>query len=293
MNIGILIFSEPSMEQYTAVDRLVEAGEAEKHSVVKLYEPRLAFLDDKILHDGQPLPELDVIISRPNFIEEPSLRTYAVQKLLQAGYYIVNSTPGYGWAKNKITQHLLFDQHNLPCPRYGLARQPESALTVAKQIGFPVILKVAFGTHGKGVFYAADEQTFTPIAEYLAIRDGNPLIVEEFIEEAKSSDLRVFILGGKIIGAMQRTAQQSDIRANTSTGGTGSVVELSEEECTLALRAAEIFQLEIAGVDLIRSNRGPLTLEVNSNPGFKELESVTGLDIARKIIDYASSQAKN
>lgn len=290
MTIGILIFSEPRDEGPTGADRFVEAGEAIGHTVVKFYEPHLSFLDGAIFHDGQPLPALDVIISRPNFVEEPSLRTYAVQMLKRAGHRVINGQPGYTWAKNKLTQHVLFEQHDLPCPRWGIARRPEDAVTIAKTIGLPVIVKVAFGTLGKGVFLAKDEESLWPIADYLGVRDGNPMIIEEFITEAKSSDLRAFVIGGEVVGAMQRTAADGDTRANTSNGGTGAIVELTQEERALAIRAAEVFDLEIAGVDIIRSKRGPLLLEVNGNPGFRELERVTGLDIARKIIEYTVRQ---
>lgn len=288
MTIGILMFSEPRDEGYTGVDRLTQAGQAAGHTIVKIHEPHLSFLDGKIFHDGQPLPKLDVIISRPNFVEEPSLRTYAIQLLKDGGYRVVNGELGFTWAKNKLTQHILFATHGLPCPRWGIARKPEDAVAIAQKLGFPTVVKVAFGTHGKGVFLAKDEESLWPIVDYLSIRDGNPIIVEEFIAEAKSSDLRAFVIGEKVIAAMQRTATQGDMRANTSNGGTGSVVELTQEEHDLAIRAASIFGLEIAGVDLIRSKRGSLILEINANPGFKELESVTNIDIARLIIDYAT-----
>lgn len=307
MNIGILTFKRPNHRAHedtdswnkedstpdaisSGADRLLEAGQAAGHLVMKIHEPYLSFIDGKIFHNDQPLPRFDVILSRPNFVEEPSLRTYAIQLLKNAGYRVVNGTIGFTWAKNKLTQHVLFAEHNLPCPRWGIARKPDDAVAIAKKLGFPCVVKVAFGTHGKGVFLAKDEESLWPIVDYLGIRDGNPTVVEEFIAEAKSKDLRVFVIGGKVVAAMQRTAAEGDTRANTSNGGTGSIVDLSEEERTLAVRAAEIFGLEIAGVDLIRSKRGTLVLEVNANPGFKELEAVTKIDIARLIIDYAVTQ---
>jgi ribosomal protein S6--L-glutamate ligase len=292
MNIGILIFSSPSMATHTGVDRLEEEATKLGHQVTRLYEPQLSFVDNKIFHQGELLPNVDVILSRPNFIEEPSLRTYAIQQLLNAGHRVVNSSPGYTWAKNKLTQHVLFDQHNLPCPKWGIARKPEYALEIASTITFPVIIKTAFGTLGKGVFLARDPETFQPIADYLAIRDGNPLIIEKFIEEANSTDLRVFVLDGKILASMERRAGSGDVRANTSTGGTGYQVELTQAEKDLALNATKVFDLEIAGVDLIRSNDGPLILEINANPGFKELERVTELNIAKTLIEYTIQQAK-
>jgi ribosomal protein S6--L-glutamate ligase len=291
MQIGVLIFSEPRMEKHTGADRLEEAATQRGHKLVRIYEPYLSFVDGNILHQGEPLPKLDVIISRPNFIEEPSLRTYAVQKLVNAGHRVINSAPSFTWAKNKLTQHVEFEKHDLPCPRWGIARKPNQALEIASQINFPIILKTAFGTLGKGVFLAKDAETFQPIAEYLAIRDGNPLVIEEFIEEAEGNDLRAFILNGDVIGAMERRSPQGDIRANTSNGGTGYKVDLTPKEKELAIKTANIFNLEIAGVDIIRSKRGPLLLEINSNPGFKELERVTEKDIAGTIIEYAVSQA--
>lgn len=287
MHIGLLIFSDPSMEQFTGADRFEQAARERGHNLFKIYEPYLSFFGDRILHMNQPLPNLDIIISRPNFIQEPSLRTYAIQMLKSAGFKIINASPSFASAKNKITQHVLFAEQNFPCPRWGVCRRSDDALRIAQDIDFPVILKVAFGTHGKGVFFAPDAQTLQPIAEYLAIRDGNPMIVEEYIKEAQNRDLRIFVLDGRVLAAMERTAPERDVRANTSNGGTGSSTILTQEEQNLAERAAKSFDLEIAGVDIIRSSRGPLLLEVNSNPGFKELERVTGQDIAGAIIEYA------
>ncbi|MBI4437717.1 RimK family alpha-L-glutamate ligase [Candidatus Uhrbacteria bacterium] len=290
MTIGLLIFSDPSQEQYTGAERFEMAARERGHELVKIYEPFLSFCEGRILHEQRPLPPLDIIISRPNFIEEPSVRTYALQMLTNAGYRVINSAPSSAWAKNKITQHVLFAEQGLPCPRWGVCRRSEDILKAAQDIGFPVVLKVVFGTHGKGIFFAPNAETLQPIAEYLAIRDRNPVIVEEFIEEAQRKDVRVFVLGGRILSAMERTAPAGDVRANTSNGGTGSPVILTPEEQDLAVRAATLFDLEIAGVDIIRSARGPLILEANSNPGFKELERVTGKDIAGAIIDYAVEQ---
>lgn len=292
MNIGILIFSEPSLESYAQAERLIEAASAMGHTGVKLYEPYFSFLSSTILYQNEPLPPLDVIVVRPNFVEEPSLHTYSVHMLAQAGYRMINHRPGFTWTKNKLMQHTLFAKHELPCPRWGIARGVDEAMRIGKTIGFPVVVKVAFGTHGKGVFFAPSSEVFLPIVDYLIVRDGNPIIVEEFIEEAHRTDLRVFVIGGEVVAAMQRKAQEEDIRANTSNGGTGSTVQLTQQEMELAQRAAAIFELDIAGVDMIRSSHGPLLLEINANPGFKELERVTRVDIAKAIIEYAVDKAK-
>lgn len=303
MTIGILIFSHPTEDQHTCCDRLEEAIVKRGHNIVKLYEPFLSFISPpltrgdkggsaiRILHQSNPLPPIDVIICRPNFIAEPSLHTYAPDLLAQAGYRVVNGGAAILGGKNKIAQHVMCSAHNIPCPRWGIIQKSDDALAIAREIGFPVILKVAFGTHGKGVFYAQDSETLQPIVEYLAVRDHNPIIIEEFVAEAGRKDLRIFLLGGEVVAAMERMAPEGDVRANTSNGGTGAPVVLGQAEHDLAVRAAKLFSLDIAGVDIIRSNRGPLLLEVNANPGFKELERVTGVDVAGAIVDFVSTKS--
>ena len=290
MKIAILIFSEPSNECYAGVERLEEAAIARGHQVVRLYEPNFSIGDETILYDNEPLPALDVMIARPNFIEEPTLHTSVLMALIDKGYRIVNGNLSFVRCKNKLEQTRLLQSQNIPHPRSIITHKPTNTLAAAQSLGFPVILKVAFGAIGKGVFYVPDEMSCRPIAEYLALRDGNPVIVQEFIKEAKTSDLRVFIVGGEVVAAMQRQAPSGDVRANTSNGGTGISVELTKTERELALSVTRLFELEVAGVDLIRSDRGPLVLEVNANPGFKELERVTGVDVADAIISYAAKR---
>lgn len=282
MTIGILNFSSPSHS--SANEGLLEqAAVARGHEVVRLYEPTLPL----------ELPELDVVIVRPNFIEEPSLRLYALRRFIEADIPLVNGdAAGIALCKNKIDQHFFFQDHQLPCPDWGLSRDPKQALEIACGLGFPVVMKTAFGTHGKGVFFAPSHEVFEPIADYLAIRDGNPIIVERFIGEAERSDLRVFVLNGTVVAAMERQAPIGDIRANTSTGGTGHQVTLTDAERDLAKRVADLTELDIVGVDIIRSQKGPLLLEINANPGFKELERVTEAGIADKIIALTEVRAQ-
>ncbi len=173
-------------------------------------------------------------------------------------------------------------------PPWAIVRAPAHALEAANRLGFPVIMKVPFGTHGKGVFYAIDSETFLPMVEYLNVRDGNPLIIEKFITEAQRKDLRVLVLQGKIVTAMERTARAGDVRAKASLGGSGTAVELSVAESALALKATEVVGLDLAGVDILRSTDGPLLIEINANPGFGELERATGMDVAKVIVEAAA-----
>jgi ribosomal protein S6--L-glutamate ligase len=291
MEIGILVFSLPRDDFASGHERLRSSVEALGHVAHVFYEPLLGFIqyenEIKISYDGKPLPQLDVLITRPGYIEEPGLHGHVVDLLKRAGYLVINSSEGTSFSKNKIAQHVVFSGVGIPMPRWGVAHSTTEAVHVAKSIGFPVVIKVPFGTWGAGVFFAPQLEVLHTIAHYLSVRDRNPMLIEEFIKEAENSDIRVFVVGGKVIAAMQRTARANDIRANTSIGGSGKFVELGSDEIELAIRVVQIAGLEIAGVDIIRSARGPLILEINANPGFKEIEKVTGIDIAGAIISYA------
>ena len=293
MRIGILIFSYPKSEGYAGAERILEAGRARGHDMVKLYEPYFTFSHDanglRATHEGAPLGHFDVIIARPNFTEEPSLHTFTSDLLVQCGYRIVNHRPGSLKAKNKLTEHVRLAELKLPMPEWAIVHKTKDGLEAARHIGFPVIAKVGFGTHGVGVFHAADTETLAPILDYLAVRDGNPIILERFVSEAERKDLRVFVVGGMVIAAMERRAAPGDVRANAAQGRSGGPTTVTQPEADLAIAAAAAFDLEIAGVDIIRSANGPLILEVNANPGFAELESVTGIDVAGAIVEYATN----
>ncbi len=292
MNIGILVCSDPKNEQYTNVGRLSEAAISRGHSVRKLYTPRFVFQAKEegydIYYEGVPFESFDALIYRPNFIEEPSLHEYVIRILKQAGHKIVNGNAAVTATKNKLEQHLQFQAAGFPIPEWAIVKSRKHASEAAGRLGFPLIVKLAFGTHGVGVFYAENQETLQPIVDYLDIRDGNPMIFEKFIAEAGRSDVRVFVLGGEVIAAMERRASAQEVRANVAAGGKGKATELSSEETHLALSVAREFNLDIAGIDLLRTKSGPLLLEVNSNPGFKELELVTKKDIAGSIIDFSS-----
>lgn len=293
MQIGILVFSAQRDDLTSGAERLRVAAAEAGHTATVLYEPSVhAHSHDgnvEIFYDGAPLAKFDVIICRPNYIEEPSLHSHLVSLLRRAGYLIVNGE-GIAISKNKIAQHEIFSEHKLALPRWGVAHNVSGSLHVAQHIGFPVILKVPFGTWGAGVFFVPQLEVLQTVSHYLSVRDGNPMLIEEFIEEAERSDIRVFVVGGKVVASMKRTARANDVRSNASIGGTGTTVTLTTEEEQLAVRATEITGLEIAGVDIIRSKRGPLILEINSNPGFKEIEKVSGVDIAGAMIAYATAR---
>ncbi|MFH1142178.1 MAG: RimK family alpha-L-glutamate ligase [Candidatus Uhrbacteria bacterium] len=304
MKIGILIFTReikdtPLVSYETK--RLIDVGRSRGHDVQILFEPLFVFgPDDLIQYDGTVLDQFDIILARPAIIDEPSLHTVTVDLLKNAGYHIVNGMPTFSVSKNKLAQAMVFDREQIPHPRSIIVRHPKNAAAAADQIGYPVIIKVAFGTHGKGVFIAKDLETLQPIVDYLNIRDGNPVILQEYIkpnairdglEESSNgslirSDIRILVVGNNIIASMERVATGSDFRTNGHLDAKCRAVEISDQERELALQATKAFDLEIAGVDLIRSDRGPLVLEINSCPGFEQLEKATSVDVACAVIEY-------
>ncbi|MBU0645901.1 RimK family alpha-L-glutamate ligase [Patescibacteria group bacterium] len=294
--IGILAFRKPAFDSYASIDQIVEAGEKKGFNMVRLYQEYLTFRKNghsiEVLHDGHPLGQIDAIIARPNITEEPTLNTYTPELLAEAGYLIVNNLSNLSRTKNKLDQHATFYKHDIPTPKWGIARTADGAIKLAEQIGWPIIIKTSFGTHGKGVFYAENSETLQPIVDYIHIRDHAPVIIEEFVQEANRQDYRAYVVGGQVIAAMERHARPGDIRANASLGGQATKAELTEDEINLSIKVAEIFKLDIAGVDFVRTSQGPQVLEVNANPGFQELQKVTEIDIAGALIDFAASKIK-
>lgn len=288
MQIGILISSDPKGDAFAGADRLVEAAEKAGHTATKFYESGFTFHGDGerlvIVYEGELLAGPEVFVYRPNFIEEPSLHAHVPHLLMQAGFRVFNGHARIQETKNKLAQHVFMHEAGLPLPRWAIAKRKELALAAAEEIGFPVVLKTPFGTHGVGVFLAENAETLQPIVDYLAISDGNPAILERFVAEANRSDVRVFIVGGRVVASMVRTAPPGDIRANAALGGVGSPTTLFADEERVALACAKLFELDIAGVDLLRTPGGPLLIEVNANPGFKELERVTGIDVVGAIV---------
>ncbi len=155
----------------------------------------------------------------------------------------------------------------------------------------PHILKLLQSTHGQGVLKIDSEDMFQSVNDLL-VRLQQEALIQEFIEEAAGTDIRAFVVDGEVVAAMKRQAQEGEFRSNLHLGGRGENVQLSSEEHRLAIRAADILDLDIAGVDMLRSNKGPLVLEVNASPGLEGIERVTGVDIGLKIIEFVERKLK-
>jgi ribosomal protein S6--L-glutamate ligase len=159
--------------------------------------------------------------------------------------------------------------------------------------GYPVIIKLARGTHGNGVVLAETKKAAKSVMQafYVMDDDGTNILLQEFVKESAGEDIRAFVVGGKVVASMKRQSLDDDFRSNLHQGGEGTSIKLTDEEKKTAQKAAKAMGLSICGVDLMRSERGPLVLEVNSSPGFG-IENVTGRNVAEKIIEYVEQNAK-
>lgn len=299
ISIGILLFSDQKNSfsySTSAADEIIKAAQARGHQASILLARDLTFLDEQgkmtVSYEGKQLTKFDVIIVRPNFSESPDLYAYPSQMLSLCGYKVINKWPSYSSTKNKIDQHVVAYDQDVPRADWAVGFRSQGIMQAAKKLGYPLVAKVPRGSWGHGVFFADSPEVLRPIVDFLTSRYQSPVILERFVKEADRSDIRVFVVGGKVVGSMRRKAPQDDVRSNTSNGGRGYKVKITKEEEALSIRMAELYGLDIAGVDLLRSKKGPLVMEVNANPGFKELARVTKLDIAGTIIDYAVEVAK-
>jgi len=274
------------------VSRLLEAAQA-KGIELKVYRPDQFELvvsrgDCKsILVDGKMTPVPDFLIPRLG-----SSTTYfalaIIRQLERLGVYVCNSSVTIETVKDKLHMHQLLAHSNLPTPKTMLLKFPVDIEVVKREIGFPVVVKNITGTEGNGIYLCQSEDKFTDLMEL--IYSNSPaanIILQEFIASSSGRDLRVFVVGGKIIGCMQRIST-TGFKANYSRGGTVEAYDLTPDAQWLATETARLANLDIAGIDLLFAENGYKVCEANSSPGFKGLEQVMGRNIAEQIMDYVS-----
>lgn len=224
-----------------------------------------------------------------------SVTNYGMAVLRQfevAGVYSVNESIAIVRSRDKLRAHQLLARKGVGMPVTSYANRADATEDLIEFVGGPpLIVKVMSSTQGRGVLLA---ETYNAAESLInAFRDLDAeFLVQEFIKEAAGSDIRCFVIGDKVVAAMQRVAKEGEYRSNLHRGGVAKEVKLSPEERTLAVRAARVMGLDVAGVDIIRSSHGPLVLEVNSSPGLEGIEKATGKDIAGAIISYIEKDIK-
>lgn len=240
---------------------------------------------------GTDLPEFDAVIPRIG----ASITFYGsavVRQFEMMGVYSVNSALAISRSRDKLRALQLFSRKGIDLPITGFANSPGDIPDLIKMVGgAPLLIKLLEGTQGVGVVLAETNKAAESAMEaFYGL--GTNILVQEYIKEAKGADIRCFVVGGKVIAAMQRQAQRGEFRSNIHRGGSAQKIKITEKERQLAIAAANLMGLNVAGVDLLRSKRGPLIMEVNSSPGLEGIERVTGKDIATEIIKFIEKKAK-
>lgn len=191
-------------------------------------------------------------------------------------------------SKDKMYANQILAQAGLPIPKTLLTRFPCKSDLVEKQVGFPCVLKVVTGSHGAGVYLCHTPKEFEDLSELISSLDfKNSMIVQEYVQHSEGRDLRVIVIGGRVIGAMLRQSTDGSFKANISRGGKGLSYDVDEKMEMLAIQTAKVLDLDIAGVDLLFHEDGYRICEANSSPGFRGFEEALGINIPKKIFEYA------
>jgi ribosomal protein S6--L-glutamate ligase len=268
--------------------RLLEAGEERGHRMeflsVKQCYMRLDPQNPEMHYrGGNVLERIDAVIPRIR----PSVTFYgcAITRQFEAmGIRVLNAAEPIKRSRDKLLASQLFVRHGLNMPVTGFASSPLDTKDLIKMVGgAPLILKLLEGAQGRGVVLAETQKAAESVINAMKSLNAN-LLVQEFIKEAGGKDLRCFVIGGKVVSAIERTAAVGDFRSNLHQGGMAQSVRIRPEERKLAVSATRALGLDVAGVDIIRSERGPLLLEVNSSPGLEGIETATGKDLAGLMI---------
>ncbi len=276
-----------------STQRLVEAARVRGHSV-RVLDPlrcymRIAPGVFEIHYRGRPLADYDAVIPRIG----ASVTFYGTAVLRQfemMGAYTPNPSDAILRARDKLRCHQLLARQGIGLPHTVFGDNPDDTADLLQMLGKPPhVIKLNEGAQGAGVILAERASASRSVIEAFRGLYAN-FLVQEFIAEAKGADLRCFVVGGQVVGAMRRQAKKGEFRSNLHRGGTAKPVALSEEEIDTAIRAAKVMGLNVAGVDLLRSRRGPLVLEVNSSPGLEGIEGATGLDLAGSVVDYVATR---
>ena len=243
-----------------------------------------------VRYRGEDLTDIDAIIPRIG----QSITKYGtaiVRQFEMQGVYTTDSSIAINRSRDKLRSMQILARADVGIPKTVFARETTDLDDVVEQAGgAPLIIKVARGTHGNGVVLAETKKAAQAVMQAFYV-EGVNFLVQEFVQESAGTDIRAFVVGGRVVASMKRQSLDDDFRSNLHQGGEGTIVKLTDEERKTALRAAKAMGLSICGVDMMRSERGPLVLEVNPSPGFG-IEKVTGRNVAEKIIEYIEQNAK-
>ena len=292
LNIAVLA-SNPELYSNK---RLIEAGEERGHTM-RFLNVRQCYMNissDKpevYTSGGELLEHVDAVIPRIR----PSMTFYgcAVTKQFEAsGAFCLNNSVSITRSRDKLRSLQILSSHKVPMPTTAFANSPTSTNHMIKMVGgAPLVIKLLEGTQGKGVVLAETNKAAESVINAFKSLHAN-ILVQEFIKEADGKDIRCFVVDGKVVGSIQRSAAAGEFRANLHLGGTASHIKITPDERKIAINAAKAMGLCVAGVDIIRSKAGPKVLEINSSPGLEGIENVTQKDVAGLMIESIEKKLK-
>lgn len=274
--------------------RLFEVARSRGHHV-RVIDPLRSYMSvqsqlPEIHYKGEDLGEFDAVIPRigasVTFYGTAVLRQFEMKSVFAA-----NSSISIARSRDKLRAIQLLSRKGVGLPTTGFAHSPDQIDDLIKMVGgAPLVIKLLEGTQGVGVVMAETHKAARSVIEAFLNLKAH-FVVQEYIKESQGSDIRCFVVDGKVVAAMKRTAGLGEFRSNLHRGGTAEAAHITAEEKQMAIRATKIIGLNIAGVDLLRSDRGPLIMEVNSSPGLAGIEKFTKVDIATKIIKFVEDKA--
>ncbi|NET45146.1 30S ribosomal protein S6--L-glutamate ligase [Okeania sp. SIO2B3] len=269
--------------------KLVEAGEKRGHEVQVIDYLRcymnITSMKPQVIYIGEPLEGFDAIIPRIG-ASQTFYGTAVVRQFEMIGVFTTNPSQAISRSRDKLHCLQLLAREGIGLPVTGFAHSTQDIDGLINTVGgTPLVIKLLEGTQGIGVVLAETYQTAKSVIEAFRALYAN-ILVQEFIEEAGGADLRCFVVGDRVIAAIKRQGAEGEFRSNLHRGGKAEKIKLSPEERSTAVRSAKAMGLRVAGVDLLRSNHGPVVMEVNSSPGLEGIEAATGVDVSGKIIEF-------
>lgn len=272
--------------------RLVEAAEQRGHTIrvvdyLRCYM-NITSQNPEVLFRGEAL-DFDAVIPRI-----ASSRTFygtsVVRQFEMMGVYTANESQAISRSRDKLRSLQILSRTDVQMPHTGFAEETQDIDGVIEAVGGPpLVVKLLQGTQGVGVVLVESNSAARSVIDAFRQVEAN-ILIQEYIKEANGRDIRCLVIGGEVVAAMERVSDGTEFRANLHQGGTVHKVELTPTEIEYAKIATEAHGLESAGVDILRSNRGPLVLEVNSSPGFEGIETATGVDIAGLMVDHIEAR---
>lgn len=282
-------------ENLHSTRRFKEAGEARGHSV-DIIDTLHCYMDitrsrPTVRYQGKQLPYYDAVIPRIG-ASITFYGTAVVRQFEMMGTFCVNESVAISRSRDKLRSLQLLSRKDVGLPRTGFANKPDKIKDLIKNVGgAPLVIKLLEGTQGIGVVLADTDKNAESIIEAFMGLKAN-ILVQEFIQEAGGADIRCFVVGDKVVAAMKRQGAEGEFRSNLHRGGTATIVKLTKDQRSTAIKAAKVMGLNVCGVDILQSNNGPVVMEVNSSPGLEGIESATDKDVAGLIFDFIEATAQ-